>query len=119
MIIIEKYRSEKGIVPYDLFIEQLLRSGCINEIKKIKHSIELLKIYGDRLTMNKEQAKKIVYDLCELRPFPNRIFYYHCRIDDKYILLHCFKKKTNKTPENEINKALDEINDYERMIKNA
>jgi len=33
-------------------------------------------------------------------------------------LLHGFKKKTNKTPQNEIEKAKKEAADYERRYKN-
>lgn len=118
MFFITKYTNEKGITPYDEFIKELEKNGCLKEMNKIKHYIELLEIYGDKLLFNKDHAKIIAYDLCELRPFPNRIFYYHCKYNDKYVLLHCFKKKTNKTPKDEIEKALVEINEYERMIKN-
>ena len=118
MYVITKYTNQKGIKPYDEYIANLEKNGCHNEMNKIKHYIELLETFGDKLLFNNDHAKRIVFDLCELRPFPNRIFYYHCRFNDKYVLLHCFKKKTNKTPDDEINIALDEINDYERMIKN-
>ena len=115
---IVKYVNEKGICPYDMYMEELDKNGCLAEMNKIKHYIELLEAYEERILYNSDHAKKLIYDLCELRPYPNRILYFHCRFNNKYVILHMFKKKTNKTPIEEIEKALDEINDYERMIKN-
>ena len=114
---IEYYKDEKGNCLYDEYIKELKSDGCLREIEKIENYIYLLKYKGEGIFYFKDHAKHLVYDLCELRPFPNRIFYYYCRFNSKYIILHCFKKKTNKTPDNEIDKAIDEINKYERMIK--
>ena len=115
---IDYYKNENGKCLYDNYIIELKKHGCINEIKKIEHYINLLDIYKDKILNNKEHSKRLVYDLCELRPFPNRILYFYCRFNNKYVILHIFKKKTNKTPIEEIDKAIDEINTYERMIKN-
>jgi phage-related protein len=52
-----------------------------------------------------------VADVWELRPGNNRIFYF-CSCDNTFILLHSFRKKTQKTPRREIEKALRERNDY-------
>lgn len=114
---LDYYKSEKGICPYDEYIKDLKKSGCTKEIEKILHYIVLLKTLGNKILFKNDHAKTIIYDLCELRPFPNRVFYYYCRFNDKYVILHAFKKKTNKTPDDEINKAINEINEYERMIK--
>jgi len=45
----------------------------------------------------------------KLRPGNNRIFYYQ---DNTFVLLHTFRKKTQKTPQREIDKAKSERNDY-------
>ena len=116
---LDYYKDEKGNCLYDEYLKILKRDGCISEIKKINHYINLLKNSGDKILLKKYHAKIIVYDLCELRPFPNRILYYHCKINEKYVILHIFKKKTNKAPNEEIKKAIEEINEYERMIKNG
>ena len=118
MNIITKYINKKGLSPYDEYMKELEKNGCLNEMNKIRHYIELLETFGDKLLYNKDHAKTIIFDLCELRPFPNRILYFHCRFNDKYVLLHAFRKKDNKTPKNEIEKALEEINEYERVMKN-
>lgn len=39
------------------------------------------------------------------------IFYFYCD-DDSFILLHSFRKKTQKTPRREIEKAKAERDDY-------
>ena len=47
----------------------------------------------------------------ELRPGNNRVlFFYHK--DDTYVLLHQFRKKTQKTPRREIDKAKIERDDW-------
>ena len=43
----------------------------------------------------------------------NRILYFYFE-NNSFILLHMFKKKTNKTPKSEINKAINESNDYKK-----
>lgn len=118
MFEIDYYKDENGKCLYDEYVIKLKKDGCLLEIKKIEHYINLLYSIGNKILYKKDHAKTIVYDLCELRPFPNRIFYYHCKLNNKYVILHLYKKKTNKTLEDEIKKAINEINEYERMIKN-
>ncbi len=50
-------------------------------------------------------------EIWELRPGNNRIFYFACEEDD-FVLLHSFRKKTQKTPHREIDKAKAERDDY-------
>ena len=60
-------------------------------------------------------VKHIKDGIYELRPGRNRILYFYYNEDDGvYVLLHGFVKSTQKTPSNELNKALIEKNDYER-----
>ena len=46
-----------------------------------------------------------------------RIFYF-TYVNNKFILLHGFIKKTMTTPKNEINKALKYMQDYKRRAEN-
>ena len=46
-----------------------------------------------------------------LRPLNNRIFFFYFK-DNKFILLHYFIKKTNKTPKKEIEEARNRMNDF-------
>ena len=81
------------------------------QFKQITLYIELLKNQGTKLTSN--ITKHLVNDIWELRPGNNRILYFYFE-NNSFILLHMFKKKTNKTPKSEINKAINESNDYKK-----
>ncbi len=71
--------------------------------------IELLQNNGTNLPEN--ITKHIEDNIWELRPVNNRIFYFFCD-DNSFVLLHSFRKKTQKTPRREINKAKSERDDY-------
>ncbi len=78
---------------------------------KILSSVELLRNYGPFL--KPPYIKKIQSKLYELRisgKIAVRIFYtiYH----EEFYLLHAFKKKTEKTPQNELKVALDRLRNY-------
>ncbi len=56
-------------------------------------------------------TKHIDEDLWELRPGNNRIFYFFYN-DNCFVLLHSFRKKAQKTPRREIDKAKAKRDDY-------
>lgn len=78
------------------------------QLKQITLYIELLKKQGNKLSSN--ITKHLTDEIWELRPGNNRILYFY--FENNYILLHMFRKKTNKTPKSEIEKAIREYNDY-------
>ncbi|MDO4515073.1 MAG: type II toxin-antitoxin system RelE/ParE family toxin [Lachnospiraceae bacterium] len=47
----------------------------------------------------------------ELRPGNNRVFYFYHK-DDTFVLLHHFRKKSQKTPRREIERAKLNRDDY-------
>ena len=51
-------------------------------------------------------------DIWELRPLRDRIFF-AAWTDNSFVLLHHFLKKTQKTPNNEIEKAKQELKDFQ------
>ncbi|MBR0035305.1 MAG: type II toxin-antitoxin system RelE/ParE family toxin, partial [Synergistaceae bacterium] len=61
-------------------------------------------------------TKHIDEDIWELRPGKNRILYF-CYLDDVFVLLHYFRKSTDKTPRQEIERAKAERDDYVRRHK--
>lgn len=61
-----------------------------------------------------KSIKNIKDEIFELRPGKNRILFFSVTSDNKFILLHGFKKKTQKTPKKEIEKAEQELKDYKR-----
>ncbi len=79
------------------------------QLKQIILYIELLKKQGTKLSSN--ITKHLIDGIWELRPGNNRILYFYFE-NNNYILLHMFRKKTNKTPKAEIKKAINECKDY-------
>ena len=79
------------------------------QLKQITYCVELLQNNGTKLPEN--ITKHLVEDIWELRPGNNRVLYFFCE-DETYVLLHMFRKKTQKTPKHEIEKAKNERNDY-------
>ena len=89
--------------------QSLTNKDCRIQLKQITLYIELLKNQGTHLPSN--IAKHIIYDVWELRPGKNRVLYFYFK-DNMFVLLHMFRKKTQKTPKSEIEKALKEMNNY-------
>ncbi len=81
------------------------------QLKQITFYIELLKSKGTQLPTT--VTKHLVDEIWELRPGNNRILYFYF-FEDTYILLHMFRKNTQKTPKSEIEKAIKECNDYKK-----
>lgn len=117
---VEFYKKETGKVPVQEFLLSLpakLRAKAFSDI-------ELLKLYGSEL---KEPYVKPVKGkknkgLFELRiKFSNdivRIFYF-TYYNHKYVLLHGFLKKTQRTPPKEIERARSYMEDYMRRTSNG
>ena len=70
--------------------------------------------YGTRI--GKPFVKHIDGNLWELRPLRNRIFFFYWK-DDRFVLVHYFLKRTQKTPKKEIERARKNIKDFwERSV---
>lgn len=118
---IEFYETEDGKCPIWDFLEALRLKAPTNKDARIQHKqaslyIELLQQNGTH--MNAEITKHLDDGIWELRPGNNRIFYFFCQ-NDTYVLLHQFRKKSQKTPKREIEKAKTERNDYLRRKETA
>lgn len=113
--IVQFYAKESGEEPVDDFIKTLPpkhRAKALWEINLLQiHGHGLTKPYVD--TIKGERYK----GLCELRIKQgseiSRIFYF-MPVGNKFILLHGFVKKTQKTPTRELNTALRYMLDYLR-----
>ena len=113
---IEFYETEDGKCPIWDFLEALRLKAPTNKDARIQHKqaslyIELLQQNGTH--MNAEITKHLDDGIWELRPGNNRVFYFFYQ-NDTYVLLHQFRKKSQKTPKLEIEKAKTERNDYLR-----
>ena len=118
---IEFYETEDGKCPIWDFREALRLKAPTNKDARIQHKqaslyIELLQQNGTH--MNAEITKHLDDGIWELRPGNNRVFYFFYQ-NDTYVLLHQFRKKSQKTPKREIEKAKAERNDYLRRKETA
>ena len=111
---IEFYEDKNGVSDVWVFLEVLRVKSINNKDARIQYKqlifyIDLLQENGTRLPDN--ITKHIEDDIWELRPGKNRVFYFY---HDKncFILLNHFRKKTQKTPKKEIEKAKGRRNDY-------
>ena len=111
---IEYYETENGKLPAYDFINELplkLRAKAFKDLT-------LLEELGTQITMPYSKAMKD--GLFELRIQQSnnnaRVFYFFV-VDKKIILTNGFIKKTQKTPDRELDRALAYKTDYERRMQ--
>lgn len=101
---VEFLQTRRGDYPVKEFIEKLEKKTYV----RVLRSITLLINFGPYI--REPYAKKLQPNLYELRIKGSesiRIFY--TKVEEKYILVHAFKKKSQKIPQNELKIALDRI----------
>ncbi|MEA4940319.1 MAG: type II toxin-antitoxin system RelE/ParE family toxin [Christensenella sp.] len=108
------YEDASGVSELWDFLDDLLQRSSGSKDARIQHKqivyyIELLQRNGTRLP--ETITKNIVEDIWELRPGDNRVFYFFFR-DNTFVLLHHFRKKSQKTPQREIDRAIAERDDF-------
>ena len=111
---IEFYETQNGESELWNFLENLRQKSTTNKDLRIQYKqmmfyIELLQNNGTRLGEN--ITKHLDDGIWELRPGNNRVFYFFME-EDTFVLLHHFRKKSQKTPRREIEKAKVERKDY-------
>ena len=79
------------------------------QYRQISLYIELLQRNG--VNLNGNIIKHLEDGIWELRPGVNRIFFFYFE-NGTYVLLHQYRKKTQKTPKREIKKAKQERKEY-------
>ena len=114
MYTVEFYETQDGECQVWDFLEGLRIKAATNKDARIQHKqaslyIELLQQNGTHL--NENITKHLEAGIWELRPGNNRVFYFFFQ-DDVFVLLHQFRKKSQKTPKREIEKAKRERDDY-------
>lgn len=100
-------KIKMGIRRLLIFFEELNAKARTSKeywirLKKISEYLQLLRAYGTRAGL--PATKHIDEDIWELRPTNDRILFAYWK-DDKFMLLHHFVKKTQKTPQREIEQA--------------
>jgi len=108
------YRDKRGFSAIQEFLDDLhsryntSKHDRIN-FDKIMAFLEILEKEG--VSIGHPIVRHIRGDIWELRPLDNRVLFFFWK-DNKYVLLHHFMKKTNKTPPQEIRKAQNNLDDY-------
>lgn len=105
------YRDKSGKEPVLEYLKELLsQNGKDSRIKasKIQDYINMLSEHDTKI--GEPYIKHIEGEIWELRPLRDRIFFV-AWVDNSFVLLHHFMKKTQKTPSKEIEKAKRELND--------
>jgi len=106
------YKDKNGNNPIDSYIDELMSKGDKDSrinANKILEYIAFLERYGQQA--REPYAKHLDGDIWELRPIRNRILY-AAWDGNSFILLHLFKKDTQKTPRREIEQAKRNLADY-------
>lgn len=114
MYTVEFYEDKNGNSQVLEFAEELRVKAITSKDARIQYKqmsmyFELLSLKGTN--MNDNITKHIEDGIWELRPGINRVFYFFYN-NNTYVLLHQFRKRTQKTPKSEIEKAKREREDY-------
>jgi len=117
---VEFYRNARGDEPVRQYLAELADKASTSKDSRIKLNkivayIDFLAEHGTRI--GEPVTKHLEDEIWELRPFRDRILYFFWK-NDTFVLLHHFVKKTQKTPEREIEQAKrNMINYIERSDK--
>lgn len=118
MYSIKFYKDKNGREPLKEYLQELGsrtdKNSRIN-FNKIRDYIKTLSEYGTRA--GEPFVKHINGEIWELRPLKNRILFF-AYDGEQIILLSHFVKKTQKTPQREIDKAKNLMNEYKERGKN-
>lgn len=106
---VEFYADARGPSPVEDFVDSLPES----EQAKVYNSLRLLREFGVQIGMPHARPLRGHSPLWELRPFPNRLIYFAYR-GRRLIVLHGFRKQSNKTPRQEIEIAERRMEEFLR-----
>lgn len=111
---IEFYTTQSGYSELLEFLEELERKAPTDknariQNKKILQYIQLLADNGTKIGTN--ITKHVEDNIWELRPDKHRVLFFYYK-NNTYVLLHSFRKKTQKTPRRELEKAKAERDDW-------
>jgi len=108
------FQSTSGANPVRNFIQSL----SITAQGKVARTLDLLANYNIRV--REPHAKKVhgtpIWELRILGGDSIRIFYVTI-ISKSFLLLHGFEKRTQKTPQKEIEIALSRLRDWKKQIR--
>lgn len=108
------YETASGESPFGLFLEELDRKSATDktartQLKQLTFHLDLLAESGTRI--GTRYAKHLDGSIWELTPGDNRVLFF-IWTGRRFVLLHHFRKTTQKTPPQEIAKAKREVTDW-------
>ncbi len=108
------YKNKKGKSEIEDYLNELGKKAKKSKNERINHTkifsyLMALSKYGTRI--GSPIVKHIEGSIWELRPLKNRIFFFHWQ-DNKFVLLHHYIKKSQKTPTKELEKARMNLKDF-------
>lgn len=111
---IEFYEDKNGKSDVADFIRNLNAKAATSKESRINFNkivayLDMLEEMGTRI--GEPVTKHLDGEIWELRPLRNRFLYAYYK-DNKFIILHHFLKKTQKTPRHEIEQAKRNLQDY-------
>jgi len=112
------YRDKNGKSQIENYINGLAIKGGKDSRVKLNKIYEYIKYLSEEGKQAGEPfIKHLGGDIWELRPIRDRILF--AAWDGKsFILLHCFVKKTQKTPPREIEQAKRNLDDWKERNSN-
>lgn len=110
------YQDDRGRSPVKEWLDELEKKAKRSKqdwqvYKKVLLYIQMIEEMGTRAGY--PYTKSIGDGIWELRPKGHRVFLFVWD-GDNIVLLHPFKKKTQKTPRAEIERAKKEMNDWKK-----
>ena len=108
------YRDRNGKSEIVEYLDSLKEKSATSKTERVNRSkilayIGALEQYGTRV--GQPIVKHIDGNIWELRPLANRIFFFYWTYN-KFVMLHHFIKKTQKTPPREIEQARAKMKDF-------
>jgi phage-related protein len=108
------YKDSQGREPIKEYLYELKQKSLRSKsdrilFEKILSYIKTLQQYGTRT--GTPIVKHIDGNIWELRPLNNRILFFYW-MDDTFVLLHHFTKKTQKTPPKELDQARRNLKEF-------
>lgn len=111
IVFYENKKRKSEIIDYikELNTKASTSKECRINFNKIVAYMDMLEELGTRV--GEPVTKHLDGEIWELRPLKNRFLYAYYK-DNKFIILHHFIKKTQKTPKREIEQAKRNLEDY-------
>jgi phage-related protein len=100
-----RYTRANNDCPFDDYLATLTRSGAKKDIAKILAAVDQLKHRGAQALARETVLAEKMNDVWQLRPVPHRIFFFFDPGRQRYVLLQGYRKKSQKTPPSEIERA--------------